>query len=185
MTIDPDDWDDPDEPDPRNARSDDHWTSLEGTRGINRSHLATIVAFMREHRQQGWTHGELSEQIPGLTQANAHKRLSDGERGGLVRKSDQTRRWHGSNREQVVWVLADGEGEPAMVNGHNPESYSPAWWAEQHGAVQDAPELSWIEASYHGRCAGCRSLWEPGELIAFDDDLDGWIGTCCAEGDDL
>jgi hypothetical protein len=37
----------------------------------------------------------------------------------------------------------------------------------------------WIEARYYGTCRGCGQRWEPGDLIAHDDDEDGWICTVC------
>jgi hypothetical protein len=37
-----------------------------------------------------------------------------------------------------------------------------------------------IEAQYGGRCRGCGDRWEPGDLIAYGEDEDGWLCSSCA-----
>ena len=104
--------------DPRNARGEDPWTSLEGTAHINPTHCDTLAAFLRQNdRPAGWTSGEIRDSYLNMDHEEIHRRLADLGRDGRAYTTGQTRRDPRTRGQQRTWRAgaATEPLPPAMV----------------------------------------------------------------------
>jgi hypothetical protein len=52
-----------------------------------------------------------------------------------------------------------------------------AWWSAWKAEVETAGP-SWFESRYHGFCRACGLPWQPGEMICWWEDEQGYVCTC-------
>lgn len=93
-----------------------------------------------------------------------------------------------------VSMCVHGQPDPDVVRGierltgERYDSATRLWqpapgdydWAELWRIAHPDDGLrDWIVSQYGGRCRGCGGLFEPGELIRYYADEDGYLAECC------
>ena len=161
--------------DPRNARGEDPWTSLEGTRGIDPTHCDTLAAFLRHNdRPAGWTSGEIRDSYLAMDHEEIHRRLADLGRDGRAYTTGETRRDPRTRREQRAWRAGS---RTALV---------PAVPVPQTGGPPMVlpPCVLWMDP---GMISGLAWLWQGGTAFFTDEYPFDQVGkhiedTCRAYG---
>lgn len=75
-------------------------------------------------------------------------------------------------------AAAKAAGIPVVRDERWTSPWPGMWAAAMEAESRSTGPLT--EARYAGRCRGCAGRWEPGDLIAFDEDEAGWICEDCA-----
>jgi len=138
--------------DPRNARGEDPWTSLEGTAHISPTHCDTLAGFLRQNdRPAGWTSGEIRDSYLNMDHEEIHRRLADLGRDGRAYTTGETRRDPRTRGQQRAW-RAGTVTEPVPL----PVPAQPAGGP----AMMLPPCVLWMDP---GMISGLAWLWAGGE----------------------
>lgn len=83
----------------------------------------------------------------------------------------------GPEREAAEWAGARDVLPAAPYAGGQRDND----WAELSALAEiEQPDMSrWAPARWDGTCAGCGFRWEPGDLIRYCEDEQGWICSEC------